>query len=101
MVSRRKTVREGRLENVLHSELFIHQHNLQSFEERRDVQAFQPEMFALHCTACCTLCVCVWGGGGGLCAYVSAESVLVVKHNKRFGRQPLKTTDITKTERLK
>lgn len=28
---------EGGLENILHSELFIHQHNLQSFEERRDV----------------------------------------------------------------
>lgn len=58
-------MREGRLESILHSELFIHQHNLQSFEERRDVQAFHPEMFALHCKTRCAmsvrvcLCVCV------------------------------------------
>ena len=51
LVSRSKAVREGRLESVLHSELFIHQHNLQSFEERRDMQAFHPEMFARYCTA--------------------------------------------------
>lgn len=51
LVSRSKAVREGRLESILHSELFIHQHNLQSFEERRDMQAFHPEMFALYCTA--------------------------------------------------
>lgn len=50
-------MREGRLESILHSELFIHQHNLQSFEERRDVQAFPPEMFALHGSELCSVCV--------------------------------------------
>lgn len=76
-------MREGRLESILHSELFIHQHNLQSFEERRDVQASHPEMFARHCKTRCAMsvrvCLCMRGH-----AYVPAESALSVKQSKRF-----------------
>lgn len=73
----------GRLESILHSELFIHQQNLQSFEEGRDVQAFHLEMFALHCTACSTLfCIYACVPGCRIGSVSQTKRVGLVEHPK-------------------
>lgn len=59
MVSRNKAVGGDRLESILHSELFIHQQNLQSFKGGRDVQAFHLEMSALHSVQHSVLHICM------------------------------------------